>query len=67
MRQLADFRRLALGPGESQTVELTVRSQRLGLYNQDMKFVVEPGWFRVYVGPSSVEGLESRFEVVAGN
>jgi len=67
VRQLADFRRVALGPGESQTVELTVQSQRLGLYNQAMKYVVEPGWFRVYVGPSSVEGLESRFEVVAGN
>lgn len=66
VRQLADFRRVALGPGESQTVELTVRSERLGLYNQDMKFVVEPGWFRVYVGPSSVEGLESRFEVAGG-
>ncbi|HYL55991.1 MAG TPA: glycoside hydrolase family 3 C-terminal domain-containing protein, partial [Gemmatimonadales bacterium] len=67
VRQLADFRRVALGPGQSQTVELIVRSQWLGLYSQDMKFVVEPGWFRVYVGPSSAEGLESRFEVVAGN
>jgi beta-glucosidase len=67
VRQLADFRRVSLGPGESQTVELAIPPQRLGLYDLEMKFVVEPGWFRVYVGPSSVEGLESRFEVVGKN
>jgi len=31
-----------------------------------MKFVVEPGKFRVYVGGSSVGGLEREFEVRAG-
>jgi beta-glucosidase len=67
VHQLADFRRLTLGPGESQMVELAIPPRRLGLYNQDMKFVVEPGWFSVYVGPSSAEGLESRFEVVRKN
>jgi len=67
VRQLADFRRVSLGPGESQTVELAIPPRRLGLYDLEMKFVVEPGWFRVYVGPSSVEGLESRFEVVGKN
>ena len=65
--QLADFRRVSLGPGESQTVELAIPPRRLGWYDLEMKFVVEPGWFRVYVGPSSAEGLESRFEVVGKN
>ena len=64
VRQLADFRRVMLGPGESQTIELAIPPRRLGLYDQDMRFVVEPGRFRVYVGPNSAEGLESRFEVV---
>jgi beta-glucosidase len=63
VRQLADFRRVTLGPGESQPVELAIPARRLGLYDQDMKFVVEWGWFDVYVGPSSAEGLESRFVV----
>ena len=67
VRQLADFRRVSLGPGESQTVELAIPPRRLGVYDLEMKFVVEPGWFRVYVGPSSVEVLESRFEVVGKN
>ncbi|HYL20324.1 MAG TPA: glycoside hydrolase family 3 N-terminal domain-containing protein [Gemmatimonadales bacterium] len=64
VRQLADFRRVTLGPRERQIVELRVPPRRLGLYDQTMTFVVEPGWFRVYAGPSSVGGLEARFEVV---
>jgi len=36
----------------------------LWFYGLDMKRVVEPGTFRVYVGPNSAEGLEERFEVV---
>jgi beta-glucosidase len=64
VRQLADFRRVTLGPRESQIVKLSVPPRRLGLYDQTMKFVVEPGWFRVYAGSSSVGGLEARFEVV---
>ena len=65
VRQLADFRRVTLGPRESQIVKLSVPPRRLGLYDQTMTFVVEPGWFSVYAGPSSVGGLEARFEVVA--
>ena len=64
VRQLADFRRVTLAPRESQPVELTVPPRRLGLYDQRMKFVVEPGWFSVYAGPSSVGGLTGRFEVI---
>ena len=30
----------------------------------DMKPVVEPGTFRVYVGANSAEGLEASFEVI---
>ena len=30
----------------------------------DMKPVVEPGTFRVYVGPNSAEGQEASFECI---
>jgi beta-glucosidase len=33
------------------------------MYNSEMKRVVEPGAFKVWVGPSSAEGLEAGFEV----
>ena len=63
VRALAGFRRVSLKPGEARTVELPLTTRELGLYNKDMKFVVEPGKFRVFVGGSSVGGLEAEFEV----
>jgi len=63
VRALAGFRRVSLKPGEARTVEFSLTAKELGLYNKDMKFVVEPGKFRVFVGGSSVGGLEGEFEV----
>jgi beta-glucosidase len=66
VRALAGFRRVSLKPGEARTVDFQLTSKELGFYNRDMKFVVEPGKFRVFVGGSSVGGLEAEFEVGAG-
>src|SRR5881398_1468347 len=66
VRALAGFRRVSLKPGESRNVEFELTSKELGLYDQRMKFAVEPGKFRVYVGGSSVGGLEGEFEVKVG-
>jgi len=66
VRALAGFRRVSLKPGEARTVEFQLGAKELGLYNKDMKFVVEPGKFRVFVGGSSVGGLEAEFEVAGG-
>jgi len=63
VRALAGFRRISLKPGEARTVDFRLTSKELGLYNRNMKFVVEPGKFRVFVGGSSVGGLEALFEV----
>jgi len=63
VRALAGFRRVSLKPGDARTLDFQLTSKELGLYNKDMKFVVEPGKFRVFVGGSSVGGLEAEFEV----
>jgi beta-glucosidase len=63
VRALAGFRRVSLKPGEARTVDFQLTPKELGLYNQSMKFVVEPGKFRVFVGGSSVGGLEAEFAV----
>src|SRR6266702_1127710 len=65
VRALAGFRRISLKSGEARTVDFQLTPKELGLYNRDMKFVVEPGKFRVFVGGSSVGGLEAEFEVTA--
>jgi beta-glucosidase len=53
--QLRGFRKVALGPGEAQTVTIPLRARDLALYDRQMKRVVEPGEFKVMVGPSSAD------------
>jgi len=63
VRELKGFQRISLKPGEKKTVSFTLKPEHLGFYNAQMKFVVEPGDFKVYVGNSSLDGLESDFIV----
>jgi beta-glucosidase len=64
VRELKAFRRVALRPGESRSVELRIAVRDLWFIGLDMQPVVEPGTFRVYVGPNSAEGLEASFECI---
>src|SRR5467141_1619369 len=64
VRELKAFRRVVLRPAESRSVELRIAVRDLWFYGLDMKPVVEPGTFRVYVGPNSAEGLEASFECI---
>lgn len=66
VRELKGFERVTLKAGEKRRVTFTLTPDHLGLWNREMRFVVEPGEFRVFVGNSSVGGLESKFEVVSG-
>ena len=63
LRELKGFERLRLNPGEKRRVEFTLGSEHLGFYNRDMRFAVEPGEFKVFVGTNSVDGLEASFRV----
>jgi beta-glucosidase len=64
VKELKGFERITLKPGERRRVEFNLMPEHLGFYNRDMKFVVEPGAFKVWVGADSASGLESNFEVV---
>ena len=64
LKELKGFERITLKPGERRRVDFTLTAEHLGFYNRDMKFVVEPGAFKVWVGADSASGLESSFEVV---
>ena len=63
IRELKGFERVTLGPGEKRRVTFTLGPEHLGLYNREMRYVVEPGTFKVFAGNSSVGGLEASFEV----
>ncbi len=64
VKELRGFRRIRLEPGETRTVAFALPVDDLAFYDREMKRVVEPGAFEIFVGPSSAEGLEARFEVV---
>jgi beta-glucosidase len=64
VKELKGFQRVTLQPGERCTVRFTLAAEQLGFYDQSMRFVVEPGAFKLIVGTSSEGGLESEFEVV---
>jgi len=51
--ELKGFERVALAPGESKTVAFTLGRDQLKMLDRDMKWVVEPGVFRIMVGSSS--------------
>ncbi len=51
--QLAGFRRVHLGPGESRDITFSLGREQLQLLNEQLQWVVEPGTFRVLVGGSS--------------
>jgi len=44
-------------------VSFDLASGGLGFHNNDMKYVVEPGEFHLWVGGSSESGLMSEFEL----
>jgi beta-glucosidase len=50
---LAGFERVKLGPGEEREVSFPLGPEQLRLLDRDMRWVVEPGVFRVSVGASS--------------
>jgi beta-glucosidase len=52
VEELKGFQRIHLKPGERRTVSFPVGQDALALWGLDMKFQVEPGTFKLTLGPS---------------
>jgi beta-glucosidase len=63
VKELKGFRRVTLQPGQKTQVRFQLTPEQLGFYNRAMKFVVEPGEFKVMVGPNSEDLIEATFQV----
>ena len=55
MKELVAFKRVTLKPGESREVELEVPYRRFAMWDKNMKFGVEEGWFEVWLGRNADE------------
>lgn len=63
-KNLRGFERVHVKPGETKTVTFTLRPEDLSLWDRSMRFVVEPGMFKVMVGSSSEDiRLKGEFEI----
>ncbi len=63
VRRLRGFERVTLKPGASKHVTFTVDKSDFGFYDNDGKFVVEPGTIELYAGDSSKATLTKSFRV----
>ncbi|MFN2439418.1 MAG: beta-glucosidase BglX [Chitinophagaceae bacterium] len=53
VKELKGFQKIILLKGESKTVSFTININDLKFYDQNMKWIAEPGVFRVYIGTNS--------------
>jgi beta-glucosidase len=66
VRELKAFRKIALGPGQSQIVRFTLRASDLSFVGSDGRSIAEPGSFDVWIAPSAeADGVHGTFDVTA--
>ena len=63
VKELKGFERVTLQPGEKRRVAFVLTPEHLGFWNREMRFVVEPGEFKVMVGPNSENLSEMKLTV----
>lgn len=64
VKELKDFQKIYLKPGETREVNFTIDKEKLSFYNQKLEWVAEPGDFKVMIGNSSDHiSLEGNFQL----
>ena len=63
VRELKDFRKVALAPGEAAEVCFTIREEMLKFHHPDGSFYAEPGAFQVFVGGAAAAALRADFRL----
>ncbi|MDT3401911.1 beta-glucosidase BglX [Mucilaginibacter terrae] len=61
VKELKGFQKISLKPGESKEVTFIITENELKFYNQQLKYVAEPGEFKLFIGPNSRDVKESKF------
>ena len=63
VKELKGFQKIHFQPGEQRVVRFEVPVCELGFTGPDMEYIVEPGAFKVWIGPDSTGGLEGDFRI----
>jgi len=63
VKELKGFQKIFIRKGESKQVSFTIDVNKLKFYNSDLKYIYEPGDFKVYIGGNSQEVKEAGFKL----
>jgi len=63
VKELKGFQKIYLKAGETKNVTFSISEQDLKFYNSDLKFVAEPGDFKVFIGSNSRDVKEASFSL----
>jgi beta-glucosidase len=63
VKELKHFEKINLKAGESKTVNFKITVDDLKFFNSDLKFVAEPGDFKVFIGTNSRDVKTNQFKL----
>ncbi len=63
VKELKGFKQIILQPGETRKVSFTISVDDLKFYNNNLKYVYEPGDFKVFIGTNSADVKEAHFKL----
>ncbi|MEO6550869.1 MAG: beta-glucosidase BglX [Ferruginibacter sp.] len=64
VKELKGFQKLELKAGESRKISFQVSAKDLKFYNSDLKYVAEPGDFKIFIGGNSRDNKEASFKLL---
>ncbi len=64
LKELKGFQKIKLKAGETKTVSFTISVNDLKFYNSDLKFVAEPGDFKLFIGTNSRDVIQADFKLL---
>lgn len=64
VRELRDFKKIQLNSGDKKSVSFSLSKEDFSFYNKDLKKIVEPGKFKIFVGTNSQQTLQDSMQVV---
>ena len=64
VKELKGFQKVELKAGESREITFSISVNDLKFYNSDLKFVAEPGDFKIFIGGNSRDIKEGQFKLI---
>lgn len=64
VKELKDFKKINLNPGESKIINFIIKEADLKFYNSSLKYIAEPGEYKIFIGTNSRDVKEANFKLL---